>query len=478
MNKYFPGIGRVEYRPDAGPEDTLVFRHYNATETVHGRSMEEWLRFSVCYFNTFRYLGSDNHYGERAHQRAWEDASHSLDNYKRRMIAAFELLHKLTVRYYSVSDRDMAPEGDNFDETNSYLEEMVTLAAELQKQTGIKPLYYSADLFTHPRYMNGAGANPDAHVFAYACAQVKRSLEAAKRLGAENFVFFNPRDGYQSVLQRQFFRDMSHMAQLYRMAAQYKDKISYKGQLLIQPKPSDPRRHQYEADAMATMHMLRHFGLEKQYKLYIKPAFSRLTGRPYEHDVYIAAAYNMLGSVDASDSFPELKATSDICARDVCDATYVMKCVLEQGGLQHGGFTLGGRVRRESVEPRDLFHGHILAMDTFARALKNAARMISDGCFARSLQHRYSSYKSGFGERVERNTATLEDCEDFVRKNGEPELHSARYEHFENGSHHNACINRILHWPARNLNGRTNGVLPCVPAEELGGTGQAPKVGT
>ncbi|KAK8741450.1 hypothetical protein OTU49_002224 [Cherax quadricarinatus] len=431
MNKYFPGIGRVEYRPDAGPEDTLVFRHYNATETVHGRSMEEWLRFSVCYFNTFRYLGSDNHYGERAHQRAWEDASHSLDNYKRRMIAAFELLHKLTVRYYSVSDRDMAPEGDNFDETNSYLEEMVTLAAELQKQTGIKPLYYSADLFTHPRYMNGAGANPDAHVFAYACAQVKRSLEAAKRLGAENFVFFNPRDGYQSVLQRQFFRDMSHMAQLYRMAAQYKDKISYKGQLLIQPKPSDPRRHQYEADAMATMHMLRHFGLEKQYKLYIKPAFSRLTGRPYEHDVYIAAAYNMLGSVDASDSFPELKATSDICARDVCDATYVMKCVLEQGGLQHGGFTLGGRVRRESVEPRDLFHGHILAMDTFARALKNAARMISDGCFARSLQHRYSSYKSGFGERVERNTATLEDCEDFVRKNGEPELHSARYEHFE-----------------------------------------------
>ncbi|XP_045596654.1 xylose isomerase [Procambarus clarkii] len=431
MNKYFPGIGRVEYRPDAGPEDTLVFRHYNAGETVHGRSMEEWLRFSVCYFNTFRYLGADNHYGERAHQRAWEDASHSLDNYKRRMIAAFELLHKLTVKYYSVSDRDMAPEGDSFEETNSYLEEMVTLAADLQRQTGIKPLYYSADLFTHPRYMNGAGANPDAHVFAYACAQVKRSLEAAKRLGAENFVFFNPRDGYQSVLQRQFFRDMSHMAQLYRMAAQYKDKIGYKGQLLIQPKPADPRRHQYEADAMATMHMLRHFDLDKQYKLYIKPAFSRLMSRPYEHDVYIAAAYNMLGSIDASDSFPEINSTSDICARDIRSATYVLKSVLEQGGLQQGGFTLGGRVRRESIEPRDLFHGHILAMDTFACALKNAARLISDGCFARSIQQRYSSYKSGFGERVEKNMATLEDCEDFVRKNGEPHLKSAHHEHFE-----------------------------------------------
>ncbi|XP_071519728.1 xylose isomerase-like [Panulirus ornatus] len=432
MNKYFPGIGRIEYRPDAGPEDTLVFRHYNPGETVHGRSMEEWLRFSVCYFNTFRYLGSDDYYGDRAHQRAWEDGSRTLDNYKRRMLAAFEFCHKLGVKYYSVSDRDMAPEGENFDETNTYLEEMVTLAADLQRQTGIKPLYYSADLFTHPRYMNGAGANPDAHVFAYACAQVKRSLEAAKRLGADNFVFFNPRDGYQSLLQRQIFRDMSHMAQLYRMAAQYKDKIGFKGQLLIQPKPSDPRRHQYESDAMSTMHMLRYFGLDTQYKLYIKPAFSRLLGRPYEHDVNVAAAFNMLGCVDASGNYPEVHGTSDLCAKNVADATFIMKCILEQGGLQDGGFTLGGRVRRESVEPRDLFHGHILAMDTFARALRNAARMISDGCFAHSIQQRYISYKSGLGEHVEKSSSSLEECEDYVRRNGEPQHQSSRHEHFNN----------------------------------------------
>ncbi|ROT75461.1 hypothetical protein C7M84_006003 [Penaeus vannamei] len=166
MNKYFPGIGRIEYRPDAGPDDTLVFRHYNPSETVHGRTMEEWMKFSVCYFNTFRYLGSDDYYGERTHQRSWEDASRSLDNYKRRMLANFEFLQKLNVKYYSLSDRwqrkKMAPEGESFDETNGYLDEMVTLAADLQKQTGIKPLYYSADLFSHPRYMNGAGSNPDA----------------------------------------------------------------------------------------------------------------------------------------------------------------------------------------------------------------------------------------------------------------------------------------------------------------------------
>ncbi|XP_068200260.1 LOW QUALITY PROTEIN: xylose isomerase-like [Palaemon carinicauda] len=432
MNKYFPGISRIEYRPDAGPEDTLVYRHYNPSETIHGKTMEEWMRFSVCYFNTFRYCGSDNYYGDRAHQRNWEDGSRSLDNYKRRMIAAFEFFHKLNVKYYSVSDRDMAPEGDSYEETNRYLDEMVTLACDLQRQTGTRPLYFSADLFTHPRYMNGAASNPDAHVFAYACAQVKRSMDAAKRLEAENFVFFHPRDGYQHVLQRQFFRDMSHMAQLYRMAAQYKEKIGYRGQLLIQPKPADPRRHQYESDAMSVMYMLRHFNLEKQYKLYIKPAFSRQMNRTYEHDVYMAAAFNMLGSVDASDSFPEVNGTSDLCARNVRDATFVMKCVLEQGGLQQGGFTLGGRVRRESVEPRDLFHGHILAMDCFARALKNAARMISDGNFARSIQQRYSSYKSGFGERVEQSSVNFEECEDYVRKCGEPQPQSSRYEHYEN----------------------------------------------
>ncbi|XP_068203454.1 uncharacterized protein [Palaemon carinicauda] len=348
------------------------------------------------------------------------------------MMAAFEFFHKLNIKYYSVSDRDMAPEGDSFDETNRYLEEMVTLACDLQKQVGIHPLYYSADLFTHPRYMNGSGSNPDAHVFAYACAQIKRSMEAAKRMGAENFVFFHPRDGYQSVLQRQFFRDMSHMAQLYRMAAQYKDKIGFRGQLLIQPKPHDPRRHQYESDVMSTMYMLRHFGLEKQYKLYIKPGFSRMMGRPYEHDVYMASAFNMLGSIDASDNFPEVNGTSDICARDIRDATFVMKCVLEQSGLQQGGLTLGGRVRRESTEPRDMFHGYIMAMDTFARALRNASRMISDGCFARSIQQRYNSYKSGLGERIEKGAASFEECEDYVRKCGEPQPQSSRFEHFEN----------------------------------------------
>merc|ERR1712198_651352 len=199
-----------------------------------------------------------------------------------------------------------------------------------------------------------------------------------------------------------------------------------------QPKPADPRRHQYEADAMATMHMPHRFGLDKNYKLYIKPAFSRLLSRPYEHDVKMASEFKMLGCVDASDSFTEFNGTSDIHAQNTRDATYVMKSVLEQDGLEQGGFTLGGRVRRESTEPRDLFHGHIMAIDTFARALRNAVRMISDGAFSRSFQQRYASYKSGFGERVEKGGVTLEECEDYVRENGEPQPQSSHYEHYQN----------------------------------------------
>ncbi|XP_063853627.1 uncharacterized protein LOC135096188 [Scylla paramamosain] len=432
MNKYFPGLGRVEYRPDAGPEETLVFRHYNASETVHGRPMEEWLRFSVCYFNTFRYLGQEGHFGDSTHQYPFEEGPQSFDKYKRRLVAAFEFFHKLGVKYYSVSDRDLAPEGDSFDDTGAHLEEAVSLAADLQKQTGVRPLYFGCDLFSHPRYMHGAAANPDAHVFAYACAQVKRGLEAAKRLGAENFVFFHPRDGYESLLQRQPLRDASHLAQLYRMAAAYRDKLGYKGQLLVQPRPAGPRRHQYEADAAAAMHLLRHFGLDKQYKLNIRPASARLQGREADHDVQMAAAYNMLGSVDAADAFPAPDgAASDLCSYDVRDATLVMKCVLEMGGLGQGGVTLGGRLRRGSVEPKDLFEGHVLAMDTFARALRNAARLISEGVFSRSMQQRYASYKSGLGERIEKGAATLEECEEYVRKCGEPQTTSGRHEHFQ-----------------------------------------------
>ncbi|KAA0196892.1 hypothetical protein HAZT_HAZT011573 [Hyalella azteca] len=285
-----------------------------------------------------------------------------------------------------VSDRDLCPDYDDFEETSRALDDMTVFALELQKQHNVKPLYFGCDLFTHPRYMNGASTSPDALVFAYASAQLKRGLEAAKKLGTENFVFFHPRDGYQSLIQRQVFKDLSHLAQFYKMAVQYKEKIGYRGQFLIQPKPFDPRRCQYESDAASTLHILRHFNLDKHFKLYIKPGWSRMLGRKYEHDVYYASAFKALGAVDASDNWPEVNGAADVCPYNVRDATYVMKCVVEQGGLQPGGLNLGFRTRREAAEPQDQLDSHVLAIDTFARALRAAVATAKDGLFARNLK--------------------------------------------------------------------------------------------
>lgn len=233
---------------------------------------------------------------------------------------------------FQISDRDLCPEFEpgNLEENYRAQDEMCSVALDLQKQYNIRPLYFGCDLFSHPFYANGASTNPDAHTFAYACTQMKRALEMAKRLDAENFLFFHPRDGYQSLLQRQVFRDIHHLGTFYRMALQYRDKIGYRGQFVIQPKPFEPRRFQYESDAMSVIAILRHHGLEQHFKLFIKPGSSRMMGRPYEHDVYMASAFDMLNGVDASDNYSEIRSSTDVVPFNIRDATSIMKCVLEQ----------------------------------------------------------------------------------------------------------------------------------------------------
>ena len=225
-------------------------------------------------------------------------------------------------------DTDLAPDFDNMEETNRMQQEMANMVYELSKQTNMRCIYFGCDLFTHPRYANGASTNPDSHTFAYACAQMKHALELAKRLGAENFVFFHPNDGYQSLVQRQIFRDMSHMAQFYRMALQYREKIGYRGQFMIQPKPYSQRSHHYEADAMTVISILSHFGLDRHFKVSVTPGSSSMMGRNYEHDVYMASAFNYLGAINASDNFNN--HDDDVVSYNVRNATNVMKCVLEQ----------------------------------------------------------------------------------------------------------------------------------------------------
>ncbi|XP_014668758.1 PREDICTED: xylose isomerase-like, partial [Priapulus caudatus] len=246
--EFFPDIQAIEYRPDASPDDTLCFKHYNPKQVVMGKTMEEWLRFSVCFWHTFRGTGADP-FGGGTLVRPWDDGTNTLGNCKRRLRVAFEFFTKLGVKYWTYHDRDIAPEGASLAETNSNLDEIATLALQLQEQTGVRLLWATCNLFSHPRYMNGAASNPDAHVAAYAGAQLKKGLDVAKMLGAQNYVFWGGREGFFSLLNTNVYEELSHMASFFRMAVDYKQTIGFQGQFLIEPKPKEPTKHQYDYDA-------------------------------------------------------------------------------------------------------------------------------------------------------------------------------------------------------------------------------------
>ena len=252
-NEFFPNISKIEYKPKAPPAETLVFRHYNADEVVLGRSMADWLRFAACYWHTFRGVGLDI-FGGGTIKRTWDDGSQSAENAKRRMRAAFEFFSKLGVRYWTFHDRDIAPEGKDVAETNAILDEVVALAKQLQQETGVKCLWGTANLFSHPRYMNGAATNPDAHVFAYAAAQVKKAMEVTKELGGVNYVFWGGREGFITLLNTDVKRELDHLAAFFHMAIQHKKDIGATFQLLIEPKPKEPTKHQYDYDAQVRAH--------------------------------------------------------------------------------------------------------------------------------------------------------------------------------------------------------------------------------
>ncbi|KAB7497813.1 Xylose isomerase [Armadillidium nasatum] len=374
--EYFPSIGKIPFKPDAKPGDTLVFKYYNPSTVIMGKTMEEWLRFSVCFWHTFRGVGLDP-FGEATIIRPWDDGSQSLSNAKRRIRAAFEFFSKLGL------------------------------------------------------YMNGAATNSNAHVTAYAGAQLKKGLEIAKRLGAENFVFWGGREGYQSLLNADVKSELDHLAAFFKMAVAFKKKIGFKGVFLIEPKPKEPTRHQYDFDAQTVMAFLHNYALYDEFKLNIEPNHTMLAGHPYEHDVVMASIYGMLGSIDANTGSPDLGWDTDQFPMDVRNTTLVMKAVIEQGGIAPGGLNFDAKVRRESTALEDMFIAHIGAMDTFARGLQNASQLITDGILKKALQQRYKSWSSGIGSKIASGEATLEDCESYIKKHGNPTPDSARQEHFE-----------------------------------------------
>ena len=429
MEDYFAGIDPIRY---AGPDsrDPLSYRYYEPERVIAGKTMAEHFRFSVAYWHTFRGTGMDP-FGLPTLKRPWDDGSDSLDNALRRMRAAFAFIRKLGLGFYCFHDRDIAPEGASLAETNRNLDRVVELAEKLQADTGIRLLWGTANLFSHPRYMNGAATNPDAHVFAYAAAQVKKALEVTHRLGGANYVFWGGREGYATLANTDMKREQEHLARFLQMAADYRRKLGFTGTLLIEPKPKEPTTHQYDFDAAAVLSFLRGYGLD-QFKLNLECNHATLAGHTFAHELQTAADAGRLGSIDANTGDLLIGWDTDQFNLDLATTSAVMLIVLRQGGIAPGGFNFDAKLRRESTDLRDMFAAHVGSIDAFARGLLIAERIIADGTLDEWRQARYASFDAGIGARVERGAVGFGELERWVLEAGEPHPASGRQEQFEN----------------------------------------------
>lgn len=431
MNKeYFPFINKVEYE-GAASKNAFAFRHYNAGETVLGKTMAEHLRFAVCFWHTFRGTGADV-FGPGTFKREWDEPANAMDDAERRMRAAFEFFTKLGVGFWCFHDRDIAPEVGTLAETNGNLDVIADLASELQTETGVKLLWGTTNAFSHPRFMAGAATNPSPEVFAYAAAQVKKAMEITHRLGGQGYVFWGGREGYETLLNTDMKRELDHLALFLKMAVDYKKKIGFSGQLLIEPKPKEPTKHQYDSDAAAVYGFLLKHGLEKDFKLNIEANHATLAGHDFQHELEFCAANGVLGSVDANRGDSTLGWDTDQFPTDIAQTTLAMLTILKSGGFDKGGLNFDAKLRHQSTDPADLFHAHIGAMDAFARGLKNAAAIIEDGRIDQFVRERYSGWAAPLGKKIASGEATFDDLEQHALQHGEPETSSGKQEMLEN----------------------------------------------
>ena len=433
----FPKIEKIHYEgPDS--KNPLAFRWYNEDELVEGRPMKEHLRFSVVYWHTFRCTGSDP-FGAGTMLRPWEDGTDSVENAINRVRVAFEFIEKLGAPYYAFHDRDVAPEGASLAETNKNLDAVVKVLEQEQQRTGVKLLWGTANMFSHPRFMHGASTSPNADVFAFAASQVKKCLEVTKLLGGVNYVFWGGREGYQNLLNTNMERELDHLARFFHLAVDYAKEIGFTGQFLIEPKPKEPTKHQYDFDAAACINFLRAYGLTDHFKLNIETNHATLAAHTMQHELEYAGMQGLLGSIDANTGDLLLGWDTDQFPTDIYLTTQVMLTLLKYGGISPGGVNFDAKVRRESFEPIDLFHAHIGGMDTFARGLRIAAAIRAEGELARFVQDRYSSWDRGIGAEIEAGKHDLASLEAYMLKKGDIQPNtSGRQEMLEN------LINRYI----------------------------------
>jgi xylose isomerase len=424
----------IQSIPCEGPrsKNPLSFKHYNATEKIDGKTMRDHLRFAVCYWHSFRGAGSDP-FGVGTMLRPWDDGSHSVENAQNRVRVAFEFMEKLGVPFYCFHDRDVAPEGRTLSETNANLDAVAKVLKEEQRRTGIKLLWGTANLFSHPRYVHGAATSCNADVFAFAAAQAKKAIELTHALGGGGYVFWGGREGYSTLLNTDMKREQEHLARFLHLAVEHKKAIGFKGQFLIEPKPKEPTKHQYDSDAAACLNFLREFGLLEHFQLNIETNHATLAGHSMWHELQVCANAGKLGSIDANVGDELLGWDTDQFPTNIYITAQIMLAVLGMGGFKKGGLNFDAKVRRESFEPVDLFHAHIGGMDAFARGLKIAAALRKDGRLATFVRDRYASWETAIGRDIERRKAGFEELESYMLEKGEAAPNrSGRQEMLEN----------------------------------------------
>ncbi len=436
LNEFFPNVPKIQYE---GPEsdNPFAFKFYDPDKAVAGKPMKDHLRFSLAYWQAILSDGADP-FGAGTMQRPWLSITDPMEQAKARMRAMFEAVEKLGMPFFCFHDRDIAPEGDTLRETNRNLDEIVSLIKEYMQHVNVKLLWGTACLFKHPRFAHGAGTSCNPDVFAYAAAEVKKAMEVTHELGGANYVFWGGREGYDTLLHTDMKIELDNMARLLHMAADYAKEIGFKGQLLIEPKPKEPTVHQYDYDVGNILSFLRGYGLDDRFKINVEQNHAILAGHSFQHEIRLARINNMLGSLDANQGDYLLGWDTDQFTTNLYEAIAVMYEVLHAGGLAPGGMNFDAKLRRQSFEPDDIFLSHIAAMDTYARGLEVADRIINDGTLDRFVEERYAGYRSGIGKEIVDGKADFKKLEDYIIDKADIQNRSGRREWLE------SLINRFI----------------------------------
>ncbi|MGI9255492.1 MAG: xylose isomerase [Salinispira sp.] len=434
--EYFPNVGKIGFE-GSGSDNPLAFKFYDEDRIIAGKSMKEHLRFAVAWWHSMKAGGADP-FGADTLIREWNEGGNSMKAAEQRADAAFEFITKLGVPYYCFHDVDVAPDSEKILEYEDHVQRMCGYLLERQRVSGVKLLWNTANLFTHPRYMNGAATNPDFRVLARAAVQVKNMLTVNVELGGENYVFWGGREGYTQLFSTDMKRELDHLAQFLAMSRDYGRKIGFRGTFLIEPKPMEPSKHQYDTDVAAVIAFLKTYGLENDFKLNIEANHATLAGKSFAHELQTAADAGFLGSIDANRGDPQNGWDTDQFPTNVYDTTSAMLVVLQNGGLGSGGLNFDAKVRRNSTDVEDLFYAHIGGMDAFALALRAAEKIISKGILETHRERRYDSFNSGAGADFEEGRLGLEDLCGIAAAQGEIPLTSGHQELIEN------IVNQIL----------------------------------